>query len=86
MRTVTFLPDVPAWTADATDEAYEEIGMGSNLPIPQNMVIDAKVTQPEIGRWGELLVHNYLVQQQQGTTKLSSFKTFPLKDLSPCGF
>ena len=58
---------MPAWTADATNKAYEEIGIGSSLPVPENITLDAKVDQPEIGRWGELLVHNYLVQQQEGT-------------------
>ena len=34
------------------------------------MTLDAKVDQPEIGRWGEMLVHNYLIQQQEGSACL----------------
>ncbi len=58
--------DVPSWTADAQEQAYEEIGRGTNLPVPRNVRLDPHGAPPEIGRWGELLVHNYLVQQQEG--------------------
>lgn len=73
---------MPAWTADATDQAYQEIGFGSALPIPKDIVLDAKVDQPEIGRWGELLVHNYLLQQQEGSVRLLLFGHFHAKNHS----
>ncbi len=58
---------MPAWTAEATDTAYEEIGSGSSLPIPDDIKLDEKVEHAEeVGRWGEMLVYNYLKEQQKG--------------------
>ncbi|XP_041376442.1 protein NO VEIN-like isoform X2 [Gigantopelta aegis] len=57
----------PVWTESDSELIYEELGSGSTLKLPEMPVqSDAdKPTMQVIGRWGEHLVHNYLLQQRE---------------------
>jgi hypothetical protein len=54
----------PVWTAWASEYVYDELAGGDSLRLPENVTLDAGSELPEIGRWGEFLVHEYLLQQQ----------------------
>ncbi|XP_056016364.1 uncharacterized protein LOC125663893 [Ostrea edulis] len=62
------LMDHPAWTGLASDYTYEELGQGSNLKAVPDISLDLDQDESnlqEIGRWGEHLVHQYLLRQQE---------------------
>ncbi|XP_061196696.1 uncharacterized protein LOC133204972 [Saccostrea echinata] len=71
------LMDHPAWTELASDYTYEELCQGSNLKatpeIPLDLDLDESNLQ-EIGRWGEHLVHQYLLEQQEGDRDIIEVK------------
>jgi hypothetical protein len=57
----------PVWTARASDYDHDELSGGDSLRlprVPETVTLDAGSELPEIGRWGEDLVHEYLLQQQ----------------------
>ena len=52
---------------------YEELGSGAALKNPpSNVTLGQGSEKPEIGRWGEYLVYNYLLQQQEMHGDISS--------------
>lgn len=62
--TILFAGD-PVWTHLASDYTYDELGCGSDLPLPEELLSqeDVGVTD-KVGYWGELLVYRYLQAQK----------------------
>ncbi|XP_062567288.1 uncharacterized protein LOC134229558 [Saccostrea cucullata] len=71
------LMDHPAWTELASDYTYEELCQGSSLKAPPEIPLDLDQDESnlqEIGRWGEHLVHQYLLEQQEGDSDIIEVK------------
>lgn len=49
----------------AYETEYEELGRGSDLKIPTSVTLTEASNRSEIGRWGEALVYDYLLQQKE---------------------
>ena len=62
---VVLFTELPVWTQLASETEYEELGRGSALKIPSNVILSDTSDRTEIGRWGELLVYDYLLQQKE---------------------
>lgn len=56
---------LPVWTQLASETEYEELGRGGDLKIPTNVTLTESSNRIEVGRWGELLVFDYLLQQKE---------------------
>ncbi|KAL8608369.1 hypothetical protein ACOMHN_002602 [Nucella lapillus] len=55
---------LPVWTQLASETEYEELGRGGDLKVPTNVTLSESSNRVEVGRWGELLVFDYLRQQK----------------------
>jgi hypothetical protein len=61
----------------ASDYTYEELGQGTNLKAIPDIPLDLdqdETDNQEIGRWGEHLVHQYLLSQQEVDPNMVNFK------------
>ncbi|KAK7114721.1 uncharacterized protein [Littorina saxatilis] len=56
---------LPVWTQLASETEYEELGRGGDLKIPATLTLTESSNRIEIGRWGEQLVFDYLMQQKE---------------------
>nr|KAG5712633.1 hypothetical protein BaRGS_029688 [Batillaria attramentaria] len=56
---------LPVWTEFASETEYEELGRGGDLQIPTSVTLSEASDRTEIGRWGELLVYDYLQKQKE---------------------
>ncbi|KAK3603430.1 hypothetical protein CHS0354_009413 [Potamilus streckersoni] len=63
---------LPIWTTMASDYSYDELGTSSTLPLSKITSVD--VGSVGVGRWGEALVYNYLLQVKQTDPKISDVK------------
>ena len=54
----------PVWTQDGIEDFYEEIDTTSLDDLPTVLSSEETPLQQKVGLWGELLVKNYLEQQQ----------------------
>uniref|UniRef100_A0A8W8JQP2 Protein NO VEIN C-terminal domain-containing protein n=1 Tax=Magallana gigas TaxID=29159 RepID=A0A8W8JQP2_MAGGI len=71
------LMDNPVWTEMASDYTYEELGQGSNLKAPPEILQDIdqdETSLHEIGRWGEQIVYHYLLQQKEADPSIMEVK------------
>lgn len=69
--------DHPAWTDLASDYTYEELCQGSNLKNPPEIQLDMEQDEAglqEIGRWGEHIVYQYLLQQKDNDPDIVEVK------------
>ena len=64
LHVVILVTELPIWTQFATDTEYEQLGHGDHLTIPANFELSESSDTGEIGRWGEQLVYDYLLQQK----------------------
>ena len=49
------------------------MGLGGNLPLPRNLSLGQESGVPEVGYWGECLVHQYLLAQKAAGNILDVF-------------
>lgn len=61
----------------ASDYTYEELGQGSNLKATPEILQDLDQNETslhEIGRWGEHMVYQYLLQQKEANPNMVDVK------------
>lgn len=61
----------------ASDYTYEELGQGSNLKATPEILQDLDQNETslhEIGRWGEHMVYQYLLQQKEADPNITEVK------------
>ncbi|XP_076448916.1 LOW QUALITY PROTEIN: uncharacterized protein LOC143285481 [Babylonia areolata] len=56
---------LPVWTQLASETEYEELGRGNALQIPSSVTLSESSNNVDVGRWGEHLVYDYLLQQKK---------------------
>ncbi|XP_025076268.1 uncharacterized protein LOC112553340 isoform X4 [Pomacea canaliculata] len=56
---------MPIWTQLACETEYEELARGKDLRIPETIELSDTSDRSSVGRWGEFLVYDYLLQQKQ---------------------
>ena len=67
------ISDLPNWGEIVQEYTNEELGPGAALKNPpSNVTLYQGSKKTEIGRWGEYLVYNYLLQQQEMHGDISS--------------
>ena len=54
----------PVWTHFASEYTYDELGLGSDLPLSEVIILDEEAGDPEVGYWGECLVYRYMQAQK----------------------
>ena len=57
--------ELPVWSQLASETEYEELGRGGDLKIPTKVTLSESSDRIEIGRWGEMLVYDYLLHQKE---------------------